>query len=240
MVDRVAAWIRDAERVVVLTGAGISAESGVPVFRGPGGLWRNFRPEDLATPDAFRRQPQLVWEWYLWRRERIAAAQPHDGHHAIARLENRRAGVTLLTQNVDGLHERAGSAAPVELHGNLWRVRCAGECGVAVRDREGDAPRAQLRCTCGAWLRPDVVWFGEPLDAAIMKAATDAVEHANVVVVVGTSAVVYPVAALPQIARRSGARLVEVNVEETPLSPHVHAVLRGPAGEVLPDVESRL
>jgi NAD-dependent deacetylase len=240
MLDRVAAWIRDAERVVVLTGAGVSAESGVPVFRGPAGLWRRFRPEDLATPDAFARQPELVWEWYLWRRERVAAAEPHEGHRAIARLESSRAGVTLLTQNVDGLHQRAGSRAPVELHGNLWRVRCAQGCGFTARDREVDAPRDVLRCRCGAWVRPEVVWFGESLNPEVLAAATDAVEQADVLVVVGTSAVVYPVAALPEIARRSGARLVEVNIEETPLSPHADAALRGPAGETLPALERRL
>jgi NAD-dependent deacetylase len=239
MVDRVAAWIHDAEHVVVLTGAGISAESGVPVFRGAGGLWRNFRPEELATPDAFRRQPQLVWEWYLWRRARIAVAEPNEGHRAIARLQGTRPGVSLLTQNVDGLHQRAGSIGPVELHGNLWRVRCAGGCGRTAHDRESDAGRGELRCACGAWLRPDVVWFGEALDEAVMDAATRAVECADVVLVVGTSAVVYPVAALPQIAQRSGAKLVEVNVDETPLSPHVDAVLRGPAGELLPALVGR-
>jgi NAD-dependent deacetylase len=240
MFDRVASWIRDAERVVVLTGAGISAESGVPVFRGAGGLWRQFRPEDLATPEAFARRPELVWEWYLWRRERIAAATPNEGHRTIARLESSRRGVTLLTQNVDGLHERAGSGAPVELHGNLWRVRCANGCGFTAHDRELDPPRDVMQCACSAWLRPEVVWFGEPLDPDALDAAATAVEHADLVLIVGTSAVVYPVAALPQIARRSGARLVEVNVEDTPLSAQVDAVLHGPAGEVLPALERAL
>jgi NAD-dependent protein deacetylase/lipoamidase len=240
MVDLVAAWIRNAARVTVLTGAGISAESGVPVFRGPGGLWRQFRPEDLATPEAFAERPALVWEWYLWRRERIAAAQPNAGHDMIARLERAHPSVTLLTQNVDGLHARAGSAAPVELHGNLWRVRCTDGCGATLHDRETDPPRAQLRCQCGAWLRPEVIWFGEPLDPDVLAAASDAVEGADVLLVVGTSAVVYPVAALPQMARRRGARIVEVNVEETPLSAHADAALRGPAGEMLPAVERRL
>jgi NAD-dependent deacetylase len=240
MVDLVAAWIRDAARVTVLTGAGISAESGVPVFRGPGGLWRQFRPEDLATPEAFARRPSLVWEWYLWRRERIAAAHPNAGHNTIARLQRACSGVTLLTQNVDGLHERAGTVAPVELHGNLWRVRCADGCGTMARDRESDPPRTELRCQCGAWLRPEVIWFGEPLDPEVLAAASDAVGRADVLLVVGTSAVVYPVAALPQIARQRGARIVEVNVEETPLSGFADAVLRGPAGEMLPAVEQRL
>jgi NAD-dependent deacetylase len=238
MIDRVAAWMRAAEHLTVLTGAGISAESGVSVFRGPGGLWRQFRPEELATPQAFSRQPALVWEWYLWRRGRIAEARPNTGHEVIARLCG--AGATLLTQNVDGLHERAGAMEPVELHGNLWRVRCAAGCGFTARDGETDPPRSVLRCPCGSWLRPDVVWFGEPLDAAVMATAVEAIERANVVLVVGTSGVVYPVAGLPQIARRRGARVVEINVEETGLSADADAVLRGPAGEVLPALEGAL
>jgi NAD-dependent deacetylase len=240
MIDRVASWIRAAERVVVLTGAGISAESGVPVFRGDGGLWRQFRPEQLATPEAFRRQPELVWEWYLWRRARIAEAQPNAGHHTIARWQRQRPGVTLLTQNVDGLHARAGSPQPIELHGNLWRVRCAANCGVTASDDPMAAPRERLRCACGSWLRPDVVWFGEALDANTMDTALAAAESADVVVVVGTSAVVYPVAALPQIAKRRRARIVEINVDDTPLSAAAHAVLRGPAGDMLPALERAL
>ncbi|HXG89034.1 MAG TPA: NAD-dependent deacylase [Vicinamibacterales bacterium] len=239
MIDRVASWIRAADRVVVLTGAGISAESGVPVFRGAGGLWREFRPEDLATPGAFARQPNLVWEWYLWRRSKIAAAQPNPGHAVIARL-GQRPGMTLLTQNVDGLHTRAGSRSVVELHGNLWRVRCADGCGFDARDVEQAAAREQLRCACGDWLRPDVVWFGEPLDPGTLDAATEAAERADVVIVVGTSSVVYPVAALPQMAKQRRARVVEINVDNTPLTREVDAVLRGPAGEVLPALERAL
>jgi len=253
MIDRVRSWIRAAERVVVLTGAGISAESGVPVFRGSAGLWRQFRPEDLATPAAFARQPELVWEWYLWRRERIAAARPNAGHEVIARWQQSREA-TLLTQNVDGLHERAGSVDAIELHGNLWRVRCAARCGFTARDDETARPTAQSprggdpgaprredrRCRCGAWLRPDVVWFGEALDPNTLDAAAIAMERADLVLVVGTSAVVYPVAALPQLARRRHARVVEINVDETPLSADADAVLRGRAGEILPALEQAL
>jgi NAD-dependent protein deacetylase/lipoamidase len=240
IVDRVVSWMRAADRIVVLTGAGVSAESGVPIFRGAGGLWRQFRPEDLATPEAFARQPALVWEWYLWRREKIATARPNPGHQAIAALQRDRRGVTLLTQNVDGLHERAGSPRPVELHGNLWRVRCQRGCGVVGCDDAAAPPRTELKCPCGAWLRPDVVWFGEPLDPAALEAATDAIEAADVVVVIGTSSVVYPVAALPHLARRGQARVVEINVDETPLTAHAHAVLRGAAGEVLPAIVGAL
>jgi NAD-dependent deacetylase len=240
MVDRVASWMRAAERIVILTGAGISAESGVPVFRGPAGLWRQFRPEQLATPEAFARQPELVWEWYLWRRARIADAQPNAGHRIIADWQRLRAGVTLLTQNVDGLHARAGSPRLIELHGNLWRVHCAEACGVAEEDSPTAAARTVFRCGCGAWLRPDVVWFGEALDAEVMSQALRAVADADLVMVIGTSAVVYPVAALPQLARRGRARVVEVNVDETPLSGGVDAVLRGPAGQVLPLLDAAL
>jgi NAD-dependent deacetylase len=234
MIDRVATWMRAAERVVVLTGAGISAESGVPVFRGPGGLWRQFRPEQLATPEAFGRQPELVWEWYLWRRARIAAVHPNAGHLAIARWQHARVGVSLLTQNVDGLHARAGSTEAIELHGNVWRVRCAADCGFNGVDDHTAPPRTSLRCDCGGWLRPDVVWFGEALDAAAIDRAIVAAAEADVLVVVGTSSVVYPVAALPQMAQRRGAKIVEVNVEDTPLTGAADAALRGTAGDVLP------
>lgn len=240
VIDRVADWMRAATRVVVLTGAGVSAESGVPVFRGAGGLWRQFRPEQLATPEAFARQPALVWEWYAWRRERVAEAKPNAGHVTIARWQHERSGVSLLTQNVDGLHERAGSIEPVELHGNLWRVRCASDCGHSARDEHDAPPRDLFRCRCGGWLRPDVVWFGEALHPPTLDAAIAAAEEADLLLVVGTSAVVYPVAALPQIAKRRRARIVEVNVEETPLTHEVDAVLRGPAGEVLPAIQEAL
>jgi NAD-dependent deacetylase len=239
MIDRVASWMRAAERVVVLTGAGISAESGVPVFRGRGGLWRQFRPEQLATPEAFDRQPELVWEWYLWRRTRIAAVHPNAGHLAIAGWERQRGGVSVLTQNVDGLHARAGSVGATELHGNVWRVRCAAGCGFAARDDATAGPRTRFRCHCGAWLRPDVVWFGEALDAAAIETAVAAAAEAEVLLVVGTSSVVYPVAALPEIARQRGARIVEVNVEETALTAAADAVLRGTAGAVLPRLWER-
>jgi NAD-dependent deacetylase len=240
LIHRVTSWLRDAEHVVVLTGAGISAESGVPVFRGPGGLWRQFRPEELATPEAFAQQPELVWEWYLWRRGRIAEAQPNAGHVTIAEWQRRRGDVTLLTQNVDGLHPRAGSGQAVELHGNLWRVKCAAQCGYTTLDDYRAAARTQLRCGCGRWLRPDVVWFGEALNPQRLDEAFDAARRADLVLVVGTSAVVYPVAALPQVARRNRARLVEVNIDETPLTVHADAVLRGPAAEILPALQESL
>ena len=237
MIERVASWLRSARRIVVLTGAGMSAESGVPVFRGPSGLWRQFRPEDLATPHAFARQPDVVWEWYLWRRAKIAAATPHAGHDMLARLQTSRPGVTLLTQSVDGLHQRAGSQNPVELHGNIWRVRCGGTCGYERDDTAVRGSRVHVRCGCGAWLRPDVVWFGEPLNPTLLARAAKAVIAADLLLVFGTSAVVYRVAALPDLVQSAGGRLVEINTEETPLSDRADAVLRGSASEVLPALE---
>jgi NAD-dependent deacetylase len=239
-IDRVAAWLRGAARVAILTGAGISAESGVPVFRGASGMWRQFRAEDLATPEAFARDPAFVWEWYLWRRGLIAAAMPNAGHAAIAALQRQRAGVTLLSQNVDGLHARAGSTSAIELHGNLWRVRCADGCGASFLDDDLGPPRRELRCECGGWLRPGVVWFGEPLDPDTLDSATEAAEAADVLLVVGTSAVVYPVAAIPDMARRRNVRVVEINIADTPLSDRVDAQLLGPAATVLPALLERL
>lgn len=229
--------MREARALVVLTGAGISAESGVPVFRGHTGLWRDYRPEDLATPAAFARQPEVVWDWYLWRRSQISAAMPNAGHDMLARLQRARPGVTLLTQNVDGLHQRAGSLSVAELHGSLWRVRCAHGCGFATDDAGNERLRNQTRCRCGAWLRPSVVWFGESLDPDVLTTATHAIREADLVLVVGTSAAVYPVAALPELVQQHGGRLVEINVEDTPLSVRADAVLRGAAGRLLPALE---
>jgi NAD-dependent deacetylase len=248
MLDQVAAALKGARRVVALTGAGISAESGVPTFRGAGGLWRRFRAEDLATPEAFARDPALVWEWYGWRRSQIATALPNAGHLVLARFESRFPDFLLLTQNVDGLHRRAGSRSLVELHGNIWRARCSAEPS-RVFDQtawSGGEPLAAAtgeplpRCPCGALLRPDVVWFGESLNPDDVARATRAVRECDVLLAIGTSASVYPVAAFPAMARRAGARVVEVNVEATPLTPQADFVLRGPAGTVLPAVEARL
>jgi NAD-dependent deacetylase len=219
--------------VTVLTGAGISAESGVPTFRGPGGLWENHRAEDLATPQAFARDPGLVWRWYHWRRELISRCRPNPAHLALAQLEGAVESLTLITQNVDGLHRLAGSADPLEIHGNLWFVRCLG-CGARREERRLDLP-APPRCPeCGGLLRPDVVWFGENLDHEILERAWRAAEQAQVMLVVGTSAVVQPAASLAGAAKAAGAYVIEVNLEQTPNSRQVDAPLLGKAGEVLP------
>lgn len=230
--------IQDAESVAVLTGAGISAESGVPTFRGPGGLWRNFSPEDLATPEAFERNPRLVWEWYEWRRDCIRKSQPNAGHHALAELERQKAensldAFTLITQNVDGLHDRAGSHRILKLHGDIWITRCTG-CG--TEERKEPAPLAELppRCQCGSLLRPGVVWFGEALPAIEWEQAFAAAARAKVFMVVGTSGVVYPAAGLVHVARRAGAEIVVINPEPTALDSEAAWVLRGASGEILP------
>jgi NAD-dependent deacetylase len=229
--------LAEARRLLVLTGAGVSAESGVPTFRGAEGLWRSFRPEQLATPEAFERDPGLVWEWYAWRRERIAPLSPNAAHRAIAALEPRVHELLLATQNVDGLHAQAGSRRMVELHGNIWRQRCVG-CGRASGggDAASAAPTPELppRCACGALERPDVVWFGEALPVEALERAFSAARRAEAVLVVGTSSLVHPAAALPQAARVHGAFVVEVNPEATPLTPLADVSLRGKAAELLP------
>ena len=226
-------WLEAASSVVVLTGAGISAESGVPIFRGSGGLWRQYRPEDLATPEAFSRDPRLVWEWYDWRRLMIAQAAPNAGHYALAELEKRKASFALVTQNVDGLHERAGSRRPLKVHGDIWNVRCTA-CGRECRDDRVPMPDLPPRCDCGGMLRPGVVWFGEPLPARTWAEAEQAASSADLFLVVGTSAVVYPAAGLVWAAKAAGARVIEINLEETPLSSEVDCSLRGRSGEILP------
>ena len=231
--ETIQGWLVEAERVVVLTGAGISAESGVPTFRGAGGLWRQHRPEDLATPEAFARGPRLVWEWYDWRRARVAKAEPNPGHLALAQLERRVPDFTLITQNVDGLHQRAGSQRVLKLHGDIWTLHCLG-CG--LEETNHDVPLREIppRCSCGGLFRPGVIWFGEALPADILRHAMEAAAHAQVFLVVGTSAVVQPAASLPLLAQQNGAKLVEINLEETPLSAQADASFWGKAGELLP------
>ena len=213
-------------RVVVLTGAGISAESGVPTFRGKDGLWNKYNPMELATPEAFNRDPKLVWEWYDWRRQLITKAQPNEGHRIIARIEEKAKDLWLITQNVDGLHQKAGSKKVIELHGNIWKVRCL-ECKVECFEYTTPLPEVPPRCKeCGGMLRPAVVWFGESLPMDVLTKAYEVSKEAELFVIVGTSAQVYPTAELPLIAKRNGAKLVEVNPEETPITPYTDISIR--------------
>jgi NAD-dependent deacetylase len=231
--DSVLDRLRAAARWVVLTGAGISAESGVPTFRGPGGLWEGSRPEDLASVQGFQVDPARVWRWYRWRRGILAGVQPNAWHRALVRLETGVRSFCLATQNVDGLHAIAGSRQVLELHGNVLRSRCFEECG---RESVEDPGEAVPRCLCGAPLRPDVVWFGEMLSPSVLERAFAEAAQAEVCLIVGTSGIVYPAAALPEAARRAGALVMEVNTEETALSPLCDAVLRGPAADLLPAI----
>src|SRR5262252_1278903 len=231
-----------ARRLTVLTGAGVSAASGVPTFRGPGGLWRSFRPEELATPEAFDRDPRLVWEWYAWRRERVAAAVPNRAHEVLAAWSRRMPGFRLITQNVDGLHERAGTLGVVRFHGSLWEVACRDRCvpGKAAWRLEGPLPELPPRCPdCGGLLRPGVVWFGEPIDPAVLAAAGEAAD-CDVAIAIGTSAVVYPAAGLLSAARARGAFTAEINPEATPATAVVSLAISGTAEEVLGELEGRL
>lgn len=225
----------------MLSGAGVSAASGVPTFRGPGGLWKNFQPEALATPQAFARDPRLVWEWYDWRRQAIAQSQPNAAHDVLASWSKRFPNFTLITQNVDGLHERAGARDVVRLHGSIWEVLCWRGCAASPpRWRDDTAPFAEIppRCPhCGDLIRPGVVWFGEPLDPKAIARAT-AASDCDIFITIGTSAVVYPAAGFIDAARRCGAFTVEINPEATPAV--VDLALRGGAEQLLPVIDASL
>jgi len=230
-------------RITVLTGAGVSAASGVPTFRGADGLWKRFRVEELATPQAFARDPRLVWEWYDWRRQRIAACRPNRGHDVLAAWSGRFPHFTLITQNVDGLHERAGTRGLLRMHGSIWEVACWSACaGSPARWRDEAVPFDEIppRCTyCGGLIRPGVVWFGEALDPEILTRCLEAT-RCDLFLTVGTSAIVYPAASLVDEARQHGAFTVEINVDSTGASSSVDLAVKGPAEQVLAEIDRRL
>jgi len=216
----------------VLTGAGVSAESGIPTFRGAGGIWEKYDYRKLATAEGFREDPRLVWEWYQLRQIEMKKAQPNPAHRTISEMEQSVSDFSVLTQNIDGMHRRAGNKRIVELHGSIWRMRC-------IRDNtvfEIDDPVAEIPplCQCGSVLRPDVVWFGEPLSPHVVDEASRVAGASDVMFVVGTSAIVYPAAALPIITKNSGGLVIEVNVEPTDVSSYADLSLFGPAGDILP------
>jgi len=233
-IEMVKALLDPGRKVVVLTGAGVSAESGVPTFRGPGGLWKTHRAEDLARPDAFAARPELVWEFYNWRRALVAGCEPGPAHLALAALERLIPNFLLITQNVDGLHGRAGSRKLVEMHGSLWQVRCT-VCTHAREDHSELPPLPECP-VCGHLLRPGVVWFGEPLTPGVLRLAVAQLRDVDVFLSVGTSGLVQPAASFHQLARDHGAVTVEINAEPTPNTGLMDFALHGPAGDILPEL----
>ncbi len=233
--NRIRALITPATSVAVLSGAGISAASGIPTFRGSqDSLWANYRPEELATPEAFNRDPELVWRWYDWRRSLIAAARPNPGHEALARLQT-LAQVVIITQNVDGYHQQAGSTPVWEFHGSIWRVRCL-QCGKETVDRRVPLPIPPRCEMCGGLLRPGVVWFGESIDPDILARSTQAVSECGVLLVVGTAGLVHPAAGLADLAHSHGAKVCEFNLAPSALTPRVDFFIPGNAAETLPNL----
>jgi NAD-dependent deacetylase len=233
--DRLVATLRAAQHVVVVSGAGISAESGIATFRdATTGLWSAFNVEEFGSPDGFARQPDHVWAWYAERRTTMLRAQPNPAHYALVQLAQHVPTVTIITQNIDGLHQRAGSTTVLELHGSIHTVKCsAGDHGILPWPEGSTAPHCTL---CGALLRPNVVWFGERLDPAVIQQAEHAAQTCDVLLAIGTSGLVAPAATFPMTARAHRARLVDVNPVPTPMSRHARHILRGPAGELLPPV----
>jgi NAD-dependent deacetylase len=232
--------LNKSKRVAVLTGAGISAESGIPTFRGEEGLWKTYRAEELATLSAFIRDPGLVWEWYNWRRGIISSKDFNPGHKVLASWEKLFPTFHVITQNIDGLHQKAGSLSILELHGNIWKLRCTEE-GTIAEDHSSPLEEIPPHCpNCDALLRPHVVWFGESLDASILQSAFALSSSCEVMFVVGTSAVVQPAASLPLSAGESGATIVEINPDPTLITPYVDFSFRGKAGDILPAIDAEL
>lgn len=232
--DELTSFLRKAERVTALTGAGVSQESGLRTFRdAQTGLWSQYKPTELASPEAFERDPKLVWDWYAMRREKVREVEPNPGHFALADMAHHIPDFSLLTQNVDGLHRMAGSPRVTELHGNILRVKCAscGQQAGAWEDADGDVPQCE---SCGGLLRPDVVWFGESLPRAVLESAVGAARACQVFFSIGTSGVVQPAASLAFAARNRGAMVVEINADPTPLTEKVDFALHGKAGDILP------
>jgi NAD-dependent deacetylase len=242
-IRQIAQRLQAVSRITVLTGAGISAASGVPTFRGKEGLWKSYSPQDLATPDAFHRNPELVWEWYNWRRELISKCRPNPAHQVLALWSRRYAGFTLITQNVDGLHEKAGTGNVIRFHGSIWEVLCWNRCESSPpRWIDETVPFSQIPPSCphcGGLIRPGVVWFGENIDPDVLEKSARALD-CEVFMTIGTAAQVYPAASLADQARRRGAFTVEINLDETPASDNVDLSIRGPAETILQEIENSI
>jgi NAD-dependent deacetylase len=241
MISKAIDILKSARSLFVLTGAGISAESGIPTFRGEDGLWKNYSATELATPEAFERDPELVWEWYHWRQTIILKVMPNPAHYTVTELEKRVDKFLLLTQNVDNLHQRAGTKNVLELHGNIFRARCLA-CGKIISHEI--VPNKEVnnlpKCNCGGLLRPDVIWFGEPIPQDIWQHSLEFLSMVEAVLICGTSGVVWPAAAIPDMAKRCGAETIEVNLEPTPISTIVDVSIQGKAGELLPQIVENL
>lgn len=233
--------LNSVKSLFVLTGAGISAESGIPTFRGSDGLWKNYSATDLATPEAFEQNSELVWEWYHWRQGIILKAKPNPAHYAVVDLEKRMDEFLLLTQNVDNLHRRAGSTNILELHGNIFRVRCL-DCNKIMdhQIKSGKEVNNSPTCECGGLLRPDVVWFGESIPQDIWHISLEFLSTVNAVMICGTSGVVWPAAAIPEMAKQNGAKTIEINLEPTPITNIVDVSIQGEAGKILPQIVALL
>lgn len=237
-IEECVAILQSAKHLIALTGAGISQESNVPTFRGKDGLWRQYNAMELATLAAFHQNPALVWEWYAWRQDLIANCQPNPAHLILAKWENNGLLKTLITQNVDGLHQRAGSKNILLVHGSLWKLKCT-LC--AYRDRISTPVTGIPRCPeCQANLRPDVVWFGECLPSEVLNQVFLELERADAILVIGTSAMVQPSASFPLVVQRHGGQIIEVNIEATPLTDIVNVHIQGKAGEILPLIDQQL
>jgi NAD-dependent deacetylase len=241
MITKAVEILKSTKSLFVLTGAGVSAESGVPTFRGAQGLWKNYSATELATPQAFKKNPGLVWEWYQWRQNLISNVKPNPAHYALVEFEKIIPHFLLLTQNVDDLHQRAGSKNVLELHGNIFRTRCL-ECNkiTVYKAPEKTSNKILPRCSCQGFLRPDVVWFGESIPHTIWQQSLDFLKDADTALICGTSGVVWPAAAIPEIARQSNIRTIEINLEPTPVSSIVDLSIKGKAGEVLPKIVTAL
>ncbi len=241
MITKAVEILKSTKSLFVLTGAGISAESGIPTFRGANGLWKNYSATDLATPEAFKKDPAWVWEWYHWRQNIISKADPNPAHYAVVDLEKKLERFLLLTQNVDNLHRRAGSKNVLEIHGNIFRTRCL-ICGEIANYQKPPEPANSTlpKCTCGGSLRPDVVWFGEAIPQDIWQNSLDFLSRADAALICGTSGIVWPAAAIPEIAKHGNTKTIEINLEPTAVSSIVDVSIHGKAGEVLPTIVAAL